>query len=114
MRALQAIQASIEANPDSHVTIHVDFRNAFNTLLRDAMLQAVYGEDKLKLLWRVFSFSYSDPSLLLLREHGVVVDSLLSQRGVKQGCTLASLGFAIALQPHYLAALDGSADIPGH
>ena len=76
------------------------------------MLQAVYGEDKLKLLWRVFS--YSDPSLLLLREHGVVVDSLLSQRGVKQRCTLASLGFAIALQPHYLAALDGSADIPGH
>ena len=106
-RAVNTMQAAIELNPEEHITLHVDFINAYNTLSRRTMLDSVFKDPKLSNLWKVFDFSYSGASLLLLRDRGHVEDVMLSDRGVKQGCVLASLGFSHALQPIYEAALDG-------
>ena len=58
------------------------------------MLSAVDGEQRLSNSWHVFTFAYGNPSTLIVRDHGHVAGSISSERGVKQGCVLGSLGFA--------------------
>ena len=93
-RAMQRVQAAIEVNPTEHITLHLDCVNAFTTADRAAMLSAVYGEQRISNSWHVFTFTYGNPSNLLLCDHGHVAGSISSERGVKQGCVLGSLGFA--------------------
>ena len=106
---MQRVQAAIEANPTEHITLHLDSVNAFNTADRAAMLSAVYGEHRLSNSWHVFTFAYGNPSTLLVRDHGHVAGSISSERGVKQGCVLGSLGFATVMQPVYEACVAGLA-----
>ena len=42
-RAMQRVQAAIEAHPTEYITLHLDCTNAFNTADRAAMLSAVFG-----------------------------------------------------------------------
>ncbi len=51
--------------------------------------------------------STGNPSTLLVRDHGHVAGSISSERGVKQGCVLGSLGFATVMQPVYHKCLGG-------
>ena len=71
------------------------------------MLESVYADQRLMHTWRAFSFCYSRPSLLLLRENSVLVDTIDSDQGVRQGCVLGGLGYANALQPAYAACARG-------
>ena len=98
-------EAHIEAHPEEHITLHIDCANAYNSLERKAMLTSVFSDRRLSHTWKVFAFSYSDTSKLLLRDHGHVIDTVLSERGVKQGCVLGPLGYAHSVQPGYKAAL---------
>ena len=41
-RAIQTIQAHIEAHPEEHITLHIDCANAYNSLERKAMLTSVF------------------------------------------------------------------------
>ena len=111
-RAMQRVQAAIEANPTEHITLHLDSVNAFNTADRAAMLSAVYGEHRLSNSWNVFTFAYGNPSNLLVRDHGHVAGSISSEQGVKQGCVLSSLGFARVMQPVYEACVAGLRQLP--
>ena len=97
-------QAAVEADQDC-IAIHVDFTNAYNSLSRRAMLSSVFSDSRLSHLWKVFFFCYGQPSHLCIRERGFLVDTILSQEGGKQGCVLAGLGFARAMQPLYEAAV---------
>ena len=63
-RAMQRVQAAIEANPTEHITLHLDCTNAFNTADRAAMLSAVFGDQRLSSSWHVFAFAYGNPSTL--------------------------------------------------
>jgi len=108
-RAMQRVQAAIEASPTEHITLHLDCTNAFNTVDRAAMLSAVFGDQRLSSSWHVYSFAYGNPSSLLVRDHGHVAGSISSVRGVKQGCVLGSLGFARVMQPVYEACVAGLA-----
>jgi hypothetical protein len=108
-RAVQRIQACIEAYPTEHITIHIDATNAFPSLERAPLLASVYADRRLCSSWNVFSFAYGSPSTLLVMHHGHVMGQFPSDRGVKQGCALAGMGFAHTIHPVYQACV---ADLP--
>jgi hypothetical protein len=105
-RALQRIQACIEANPTEHITIHIDATNAYPSLERRPLLSSVYADRRLSPSWNAFNFAYGSPSTLLIMHHGHVLGQFPSERGVKQGCALAGLGFAHTLHPVYRACVE--------
>ena len=105
-RAIQILQAALEANPE-HVATHVDLVNMFNSCDRGLALAEAYADPLLAGVRRVFSFAYSTPSPLLVRDRGVVVDSFLSSNGGRQGDCLAGLLCARFFQPVYTACLAG-------
>ena len=106
-RAIMTVQAKTELNPTGFMTIFVDASNAYNTADRALMLESVYSDRRLSHLWRAYSFCYSQASQLLLRQHGVVIDTIASAQGGRQGCVLAGLGYAHLFQPAYEACIDG-------
>ena len=105
-RAIQILQAALEANPE-HVATHVDLVNMFNSCDRGLALAEAYADPLLAGVRRVMSFAYSTPSPLLVRDRGVVVDSFLSTNGGRQGDCLAGLLCARFFQPVYTACLAG-------
>jgi hypothetical protein len=57
------LQAHIDLHPD-HVVLALDFRNGFNSLRRDRMLEALYAQPSLSILWRLADWCYGSPSEL--------------------------------------------------
>jgi len=103
--AMQRTQAKIESDPSGYITLHLDCINAFNSVDRAAMLALVYADKRLRNAWNIFAFAYGKPSSLLIRHQGHIMGSINSAQGVKQGCVLGSLGFALVMQPVYEACL---------
>ena len=77
---------------DINILVKLDFSNAFNTLFRDKMLQALYTI--LPEIAVFCSLAYSEPSNLKYGEF-----SHLSQVGPQQGDPLGPLLFCLPLQP---------------
>jgi len=80
-RAMQRTQAAIELKSKEHISLHLDSSNAFNSADRKAMLETVYGDQRLTHSWRVLDFAYGTPSILLVRDHGHVMGTVSSCRG---------------------------------
>jgi hypothetical protein len=72
--------------------LKVDFRNAFNELYRDKMLEEVAAH--LPHYFHFISASYSTPSHLFFQDR-----LILSQRGVQQGDPLGPALFALTIHP---------------
>jgi len=72
--------------------LKVDFRNAFNELYRDKMLEEVAAH--LPHYFHFISSSYSKPSHLFFQDR-----LILSQRGVQQGDPLGPALFALTIHP---------------
>ena len=102
-RVLQAIQAAVELHP-TNIVLHADVVDAYPSLDRGLMLQAVYSDEKLRHMWRSFDFNFSQPSVVLVRVGDRVVHSSISDNGVPQGNVLSSVGFAKAVHSAYLSA----------
>lgn len=109
-RAVHVIRAAVESTGPDSVVILTDARNAFNACHRSDMLAAVYSHPALQSAWRLFDWAYRAPSKLLLMRGEQVVDVLESAEGVRQGCPLAMMGYALLAQPGYEAAV---ADLEG-
>ena len=89
--AVHATRRFIDGMPKDSVIVKLDFSNAFNTLRRDTMLEAVAKD-----LPEIYAFAhanYSDATQLKFSEHVV-----LSEEGPQQGDPLGSLMFCLALQ----------------
>jgi hypothetical protein len=106
-RAILTMQAKTELDPEGYITIYVDSVNAYNSASRAMMLESVYSDSRLAHLWSAYDFCYSTPSQLLLRQHGTIIDSVLSAQGGRQGCVLAGLGYAHLFQPAYENCVQG-------
>src|SRR6218665_3139141 len=90
--AVHATRRFVSAMRPGQMLVKLDFTNAFNTLRRDAMIEAVYTA-----IPEIYPFalqSYSAPSNL---KFGYL--SLSSQVGPQQGDPLGPLLFRLPLQP---------------
>ena len=84
--------------------LSIDVANAFNSIDRAALLRAVYGSVELAACWRMVSFGYGHPSLLLMPCGAEVSEAeafIESSNGVRQGDPLAALLFALAMHGVY-------------
>lgn len=90
-----AINAGVRAHPD-YVVLQLDAKNAFNTLSRQDMLEAVL--DRAPKLGRYALWMYTTPSPLHLTQAPVGRDTLWSRAGVRQGDPCGPLFFALAMQ----------------
>ncbi len=88
--AVHACRRYVENMPQGHVFVKIDFTNAFNTLRRDVILEAV--ERHLPELLLYTSASYSGDSDLQFGQF-----ALQSQEGAQQGNPLGPLYFCLAV-----------------
>jgi hypothetical protein len=87
-----ALVTGIAFEPDC-VTVQLDLRNAFNTLSRQQMLEAV--AQRCPSLLPFATLPYANPTPLRLRGSAATI---ASTRGVHQGDPCSPLFFALALQ----------------
>ena len=90
-----ALRAGAKAHPD-HVTCATDFRNAFNTISRDAILQAV--SERHPELFPFVHWAYSSPAELWVQGGPNGHELLWSTTGVRQGDPIGPLLFSLGLQ----------------
>jgi hypothetical protein len=96
------LQHVLEQNHQPVAALAIDFKNAFNSVSRKAMLETLYSHPRLQYIWRLVDFAYSTPSNLYVRgPDRSLWPGVFSVQGVRQGDPLSSLLFALTIQPVY-------------
>ena len=90
-----ALSSGIAADPDC-VTLQLDFRNAFNSLSRDAMLAAVAKCQPALLPFA--AWAYRQPSRLIMTRAPEHAAPITSECGVRQGDPCGGLFFSLTTQ----------------
>jgi hypothetical protein len=86
------------------VCLSIDIQNAFNSIDRAAVLNAVYSDPELAQCWKLVSFAYGSPSLLLMNCNDSIPNDeafVSSETGVRQGDPLAAFLFSLAMHKVY-------------
>jgi hypothetical protein len=83
----------------------MDAINGFNELERQAMIAAIVADPRLHCILPLYDMLYTEREggLWYYDEEGTLTHTLLSRRGVRQGCVLGIFIFCIAMAPIYLA-----------
>jgi hypothetical protein len=90
--AVHATRRFLENISNDHVVVKLDFRNAFNTIRRDVILEQTHS-----LLPEMYSYvhsAYSTSSVLFFGDK-----TISSDEGVQQGDPLGPLLFCLSIQP---------------
>jgi hypothetical protein len=90
--AVHATRRFAESMPASHCIVKLDFVNAFNSLHRDAMLQAAH--DNTPGIYKFCHLAYSQPSILAFGSR-----TIRSEEGPQQGDPLGAALFCETIQP---------------
>ena len=90
--AVHATRRFLQSMPEDNIVVKLDFSNAFNSLRRDCMLQAV--NNVIPELYRYCCLAYSQSTLLSFGQYTV-----LSQEGTQQGDPIGPLLFCITVHP---------------
>ena len=90
----------LQSSASDHVLLKLDFRNAFNSIRRDKMLEAV--RELAPDIYPLVHSAYATPSILRWNE-----EVILSSEGVQQGDPLGPPLFCLALH-HHCAPLTSS------
>jgi hypothetical protein len=101
--AVHATRRLIQNLPDNHVLVKLDFTNAFNSIRRDVLLDAV--AKNVPEIYRLVHAACSCEPILMYGEH-----QLRSKEGTQQGDPLGSLEFCEAIH-HLLVNLLSSVKI---
>ena len=91
-----AINAHLEMHPD-HVDISCDARNAFNSWCRTRLWQPLLTT--FPAIYALCKLIYGSPSDVVFFEEGVGLTSILNAVGSRQGCSLGSLLYCLAIHP---------------
>ena len=94
--AVHATRRYVGSMPAENVFVKLDFSNAFNTLRRDCMLEAVAKD--LPEIYRFVHAEYSHASVLKFGTH-----SVMSEEGPQQGDPLGPTLFCMAIHPLLLS-----------
>lgn len=90
--AVHAARRFIDSMPAGHAVVKLDFSNAFNSLHRNTMLNAVLQH--IPEIYKFCLLSYGEPSILKFNNN-----SIISQKGIQQGDPLGPLLFCLAVHP---------------
>jgi len=90
--AVHAIRRYTDQLPKDHVVVKLDFTNAFNSVRRDALLEAVARD--IPEIYRFAYATYADNSLLKFGNF-----SINSEEGIQQGDPLGPLEFCLVIHP---------------
>jgi hypothetical protein len=90
--AVHATRRYLQHLPSDHSIVKLDFRNAFNTLRRDALLEATQS-----ILPELFTFVTSAYSASSILQFGG--EEISSSEGVQQGDPVGPLLFSMTIQP---------------
>jgi hypothetical protein len=90
--AVHATRRFIDNLTGDNVVVKLDFTNAFNSIRRDVLLQAVY--DNLPEVYRFCFSAYNYNSVLKFDNRNI-----MSMEGIQQGDPIGSLLFCLAIQP---------------
>ena len=90
--AVHATRRFVQNLPVDHVLVKLDFSNAFNSIRRDVILEAVAAN--MPEIYRLIHAAYSCEPILVYGDH-----QLRSREGAQQGDPLGSLEFCEAIHP---------------
>ena len=90
--AVHATRCFLANMPPDYLLAKLDFSNAFNNILRDAMLSA--AAEHVPSIYQFCPLSYEKTTLLKFSSH-----IILSQEGCQQGYPLGPLLFCLAIHP---------------
>jgi hypothetical protein len=82
-----------------------DGRNAYNTRDRPDMFTILYNTPQLASIWGLARMLYEQSTPLLVKWNGITVAHLLSRTGVRQGCVLSALLYALSMQKIFVEAV---------
>ena len=108
--AARLTQLMLEAN-SKHIVLKTDFKNAFNNIPRQLVLQQLFAKPSLSRFFRMVHWTYSAPSLQFVRGGRGVETVIPSNEGVRQGCVFGSLGYAIATLEMFTQVRDKHPDV---
>jgi hypothetical protein len=89
-----AISAHLELNPN-HIDCALDAKNAFNSWCRSRMWQPLL--DHFPSIFSLVKLMYGDLSSVLFHEPGSGLCEIMNSVGCKQGCSLGSFLFSLAI-----------------
>ena len=96
--AIHALRRYADDLPKDHIIVKLDFTNAFNTLCRDEMLDAIWKE-----LPEIYNFVHATYNRSTQLQFGEFTIS--SEEGPQQGDNLRSSEFYTTIQPMLIRSL---------
>ena len=89
-----AISAHLDLHPE-HIDCALDSKNAFNSWCRSQMWQPLL--DKFPSIYSLVKLMYGDASSVLFDDPGSGLCEIMNTVGCKQGCSLGSFLFSLAI-----------------
>ncbi len=114
--ALHRTQLALETGGGDTVVLRTDFKNAFNSRRRHLIAHYLYKQSSTSPIWRFFSLAYGQPhgSHMGIYERGELIYSFINSEGVKQGCPLAALLYALSVQQLYEDCISLTPDVQAY
>ena len=92
-----AIATHMEEHPD-HVDISCDARNAFNTWCRSRLWGPLL--EKFPSMFALVKLMYGDDADVIFYEDGAGIERIINAVGSRQGCSLGSFLYCLAIHPY--------------